>query len=46
MSIHEVSGKSKIICMMNQYSLKDQGPALKMNQYGEGGIPPVYHQVL
>lgn len=29
MSVHGVSGEVEVICAMNQYFLKDQGPALK-----------------
>lgn len=45
MSIHGVSGEAKVTCIMNQYSLKGQGPVLKMNQNREVGIPPVCCQV-
>jgi len=46
MSIHGVNGEDEVIYMMNQYSLKDPGVALKMNQNIEVGIQPVCHHVL
>jgi len=45
-SVCGVSGEAEVICIMNQYFLKGQGPALKMNQNGEASIQPVCHQVL
>jgi len=46
MSTHAVSGESKAIYTMNEYSLKYQGPTIKTNQEREDGIQPVCHQVL
>jgi len=46
MSVHEVSGKAEVTCIMIQYSLKDQGPVLLMNQNREVGILQVCCQVL
>jgi len=41
MSIHGVSGEDEVTHTMIQYSLKDQGPVLSMDQNREAGIQPV-----
>lgn len=46
MYVHGVSREAKVTYRMNQYSLKGQGPVLKMNQNREVGIQPACHQVL
>ena len=46
MYVHGVSEEAEVTHTMIQYSSKDQGPVMSMNQNIEAGILPVCHQVL